>query len=97
MVGNRVTYMAESRGWWCDEQAGFRRLRSAEDQVLNISQSVLDGFQKKPAERTVMALLDFSRAYDTVWRADLMNVLLRRGGPVPVHSVDRGIPTQQAS
>ena len=81
MVGNRLTHIAESQGMWCQEQAGFRGLRSTEDQILRISQSIDDGFQRKPALRTVLALLDYTKAYDTVWRSDLYSILLDSGVP----------------
>jgi ribonuclease HI len=85
MVANRLQHLAESKGLWTEDQAGFRGQRSAEDQILRITQSVSDGLQARPSRRTVLALLDFSKAYDTVWRADLMDCLLRAG--IPVHYV----------
>ena len=55
---------------------GFRRLQGTKDQVLRLTQSISDSFQAKPALRTILALLDFSKAYDRVWREDLLNTLL---------------------
>ena len=81
MIAGRLSFLAESREWFSDDQAGFRRLRSAEDQVLRITQSVHDGFQCRPTNRAVLALLDFSKAYDTVWRERLLGVLLDSGVP----------------
>ena len=79
-VANRLGHVAESLGLWTPDQAGFRAQRSTLDQVLRLSQTVDDGFQKaKPADRTVLALLDFSRAYDKVWRADLLDCMLKKG------------------
>lgn len=80
MVANRVRYLAESCHWFSDYQAGFRQTRSTEDQVLRLVQSISDGFQQRPkAERTVLSLLDFSKAYDRVWREDLFDTLLLKG------------------
>ena len=81
MVYERLMYIAESRHLLSDDQAGFRRLRSTEDQVLRITQSISDGFQCKPPRRTVLALIDFSQAFDTVWRQKLIHVLLDNGIP----------------
>jgi len=83
MVAKRLSHIAETRGLLTEDQAGFRGLRSTEDQVLRISQTVSDGFQAKPAKRSVLALLDFSKAYDTVWRTLLMSDLLAAGVPYP--------------
>ncbi len=45
MVHNRLYKLAETRGWLCSEQAGFRKLRSCEDQILRITQTISNGFQ----------------------------------------------------
>ena len=82
MVASRLSYLAESNGWWSEDQAGFRCMRSCENQVLRLSQSISDAFQDRPASRTVLALLDFSKAYDTVWRERLLEILLDKGVPL---------------
>jgi len=58
-------------------QAGFRPGRSTIDQVFLLSQSIWDGFQKKrPPERTVLATIDFSKAFDSAWHSALFYKLL---------------------
>ena len=37
----------------------------------------------KPTQRSVLALLDFSRAYDTVWRERLLMCMADKGVPTP--------------
>jgi hypothetical protein len=65
------------------DQSGFCPQRSTEDQVIRLSQVISDGFQaKKPANRMVLTLLNFSKAYDKVWRADFLDMRLRKGVPV---------------
>ncbi|MEL7521032.1 MAG: reverse transcriptase family protein, partial [Cyanobacteria bacterium J06553_1] len=81
MVAGRMQHLAEERGWWGQEQAGFRRRRCTEDQVLRLSQDISDGFQRSPSQRTVLALLDYSKAYDRVWREELLDVLMDCGLP----------------
>ena len=81
MVATRLSYLAETRGWWCPEQSGFRRQRCCEDQILRLSQSISDGFQSRPPLRSVISLLDFSKAFDTVWRNRLLHILLDKGVP----------------
>ena len=68
-------------------------MRSFEDQVLRISQSISNGFQTRPASRTVLALLDFSKAFDTVWRDRLYEILLAKGMPQMMVSWIRGFLT----
>ena len=67
MVKNRLTHFLEKNNILCPEQAGFRRMRSTQDQVMKITQQVADGLNhRRPAKRTLLALIDFSRAFDTV-------------------------------
>jgi hypothetical protein len=85
MVAKRLQHLAESCGMLNSNQSGFRPQRSTEDQVIRLSQAISDGFQaKKPPNRMVLALLNFSKAYK-VWRVDLLVTMLRKG--VPVHYV----------
>jgi hypothetical protein len=45
--------------------------------------AVSDGIQaKKPPNRTVLAILDFSKVYNKVWQADPLATILRKGVPV---------------
>ena len=81
MIAGRLQHLAEERGWWAQEQAGFRRRRCTEDQVLRLAQDVSDGFQQSPSQRTVLALLDYSKAYDRVWREVLLEELMDAGLP----------------
>jgi ribonuclease HI len=83
LISNRLYNMAENRSWLINEQAGFRRGYCTEDQILKLVQQISDGFQKKLPERTVIALLDYSKAYDRTWRERLLQKLIELG--VPTH------------
>ena len=49
-------------------QAGFRHGRSTLNQILFLSQFMSDRFNKlKPGSRTILATIDFSKAFDSVW------------------------------
>jgi len=58
-----------------DFQAGFRAGRSTIDQVLQLCSIIEDGFQLK--QKTAVALVDLTAAYDTVWHQGLRLKLLR--------------------
>ena len=45
-------------------------------------QLVSDGFQSTNKERTVLMLVDYSKAYDTVWRNGLLQKMLDIGIPL---------------
>jgi ribonuclease HI len=83
MIAERLYFLAETKGWFSKFQAGFRKGRGCEDQILRLAQSIDDGFQHKPPKRSVMVLLDFSKAYDTVWRERLLTSMLQKGVPSP--------------
>ena len=56
------------------EQAGFRRGKSAADQVTLLTQDIEDSFQR--GEKAGVVLLDLTAAYDTVWLRGLHLKLL---------------------
>ena len=60
-----------------DEQAGFRRCRSTEDQITHIAQHVEDAFQEK--KHTVAVWVDMEKAFDKVWKNGLHLKLLAMG------------------
>ena len=90
LIMNRLYYEAETKEWISNKQAGFRAQRSCEDQVLRMVQGVSDNFQEKPSKRTVMALIDYSKAYDRVWREDLLLDLIHLGCPMQMVRWFRG-------
>ena len=68
MIATRLKHLAESRGWFNSQQTGFRKGHGCEDQIIRIIQAVENGFQAYTMKRSVIALLDSSKAFDTVWR-----------------------------
>jgi len=58
-----------------DFQAGFRARRSTIDQVLQLCSIIEDGFQLK--QKTAVAFVDLTAAYDTVWHQGRRLKLLR--------------------
>ena len=83
MLGERLYHLAETKGLFNHQQAGFRKGRGCDDQINRVIQAIQDGFNEKKMHRSVLVLLDFSKAYDTVWRERLLMTLL-----------DQGVPTQ---
>ena len=63
-------------------QAVFRRGRSTLDQILYLSQSISDGFNKpRPGSLTILSTIDFSKAFDSVWHPALFDKLISAGLP----------------
>ena len=77
LILSRLTFHLESNHLLSTCQAGFRPGMSPLDQNLTLSQSIWDGFQKKkPPDRTILASVDFSKAFDSVWHSALFHKLL---------------------
>jgi hypothetical protein len=75
LINNRLYFLDEKGGWFVDQKAGFRKHRSCEDQVIKLVHHVSDRFQTKingKPQRTVMALFDYSKAYDRTWKERLL-------------------------
>jgi hypothetical protein len=80
MVANWLQHLAKSCGMLNSDQSGFCPQQTTEDQVIRLSQAISVDFQaKKRPNWTVHALLDFSKAYNKVWWADLLATMLRKG------------------
>ena len=74
LILSRLTFHLESNYLLSICQAGFRPGRSSLDQIFTLSQSIWDGFQKKkPPDRTILASVDFSMAFDSVWHSALFH------------------------
>ena len=84
MISNRLYTMAENNNWFVNQQAGFRRGLCCEDQIIRLVQKVSDGFQQKPPLRTVIALLDYSKAYDRTWRERLLAKMIKMAVPTTI-------------
>ena len=72
---NTSHYLVYSSFWnliplFSPRQAGFRPGRSTLDQILLLSQSISDGFNKpRSGSRTILFSIDFSKAFDSVWHS----------------------------
>ena len=77
VINKRIMYKLESRNMLNENQAGFRSSRSVEDQLIRLSQTISDGFQDR--EKTTLALLDYAKAYDKVWRDGLLLKMIDMG------------------
>ena len=80
MVLEQLTYFLKQYSIFLPVQAGFRSGRSIVNQILFLSQSIADSFhQLKPAARTVLATVDFAKAFDPFWHSSLLSKLLSLG------------------
>ena len=61
------------------------RRRGLPSKIARITQGIFDSFERPQPGRAALALLDFQRAYDRVWRAALLAKLARL--QVPAHTI----------
>ena len=82
IILSRLLFFLESNSILSPRLAGFRPGRSTLDQILYLSQSISDGFNKpRPGSRTILSTIDFSKAFDSVWHRALFHELISAGLP----------------
>ena len=80
IILSRLLFFLESNSILSPPQAGFRPGRSTLDQILCLSQSISDGFNKpRPGYRTILSTIDFSKAFDSVWHPTLFHKHISAG------------------
>ena len=80
IILSRLLFILESNSILSPRQAGFRPGRSTLDQILYLSQSTSDGFNKpRPGSWTILSTIDFSKAFDSVWHPALYHKLISAG------------------
>ena len=82
IILSSLLFFLESNSILSSHQVGFRPGRSTLDQILYLSQSISDGFNKpRPGSRTILSTIDFSKAFDSVWHPALFHKLISAGLP----------------
>ena len=77
IILSRLLFFLESNSILSPCQAGFHPGRSTLDQILYLSQSISNGFDKpRPGSWTILSTIDFSKAFDSVWRPALFHKLI---------------------
>ena len=78
----RLLFFLEFNSILFPRQAGFRPGRFTLNQILYLSQSISDGFNKpRPGSQTILFTIDFSKAFDSVWHPTLFHKLISAGLP----------------
>ena len=82
LVQNRLQYWLEEKKALTPNQAGFRKGHTTADQLSRVAQSIFDSFELPKPGRAALALLDFQKAYDRVWREGLLAKMGRLGAHI---------------
>ena len=82
IILSHLLFFLECSSILSPDQAGFFPGRSTLDQILYLSQSILDGFNKpRPGFQMILSTIDFSKAFDFVWHPALFHNLISAGLP----------------
>ena len=68
----RFRHFLETKHQFTQEKAGFRARRSTEDHFTTLLHTISERFHPKPVQRTPVTLIDFSHAFHTVCRNNLL-------------------------
>ena len=80
IILSRLLFFLESNSILSPHQVGFRPGRSTLDQILYLSHSISDVFNKpRPGSGTILSTIDFSKAFDSVWHPALFHKLISAG------------------
>ena len=69
MIEQRLRSYLEGIGFINKYQSGFRQVKSTDDHLFRLSQSVMECFNRR--EHVVAAFLDVEKAFDNVWHNGL--------------------------
>ena len=82
IILSRLLLLLESNSILSPHQVGFCPGRSTLDQILFLSLSISDGFNKpRLGSRMILSTIDFSKASDSVWHPTLFHKLISAGLP----------------
>ena len=82
IILSRLLFFLKSNSILSPCQAGFHPGRSTLDQILYLSQSISNGFNKpRPGSWMILSTIDFSKAFDSVWHPALFHKLISAGLP----------------
>merc|ERR1711911_474744 len=76
MVNHRLVWFLETNNFLSPQQSGYRKNKSTMDSLSQLVDHIRKGFQDK---RHTTAVFDMEKAYDTVWRKEILNSLHRMG------------------
>ena len=77
MINSRLMWFLEKNNLLCSQQSGFRKNKSTMDALSQLIWHIEEAFKEK--KHTTVVFFDMEKAYDTVWRDEIINSLHRYG------------------
>ena len=69
VIEKRLRKHLEDNGFFSKYQSGFRKSKSTNDYLFDLSQTIMESFNR--GERVIAAVLDVEKAFDNVWHNGL--------------------------
>ena len=79
VIEKRLRKHLEDNSFFSKYQSGFRKSKSTNDHLLNLSQTIMESFNR--GEHVIAAFLDVEKAFDNVWQNGLMYKIYQLGLP----------------
>ena len=76
-MNHRLMWFLGKNNFLCPEQSGFRENRSTIDAFTQLTCHIEKGFKEK--KHTIAVFFDLEKAYDTVWRPEILNYMDEMG------------------
>lgn len=77
MINRRLTWFLEKNKITCKEQSGSRKGRSTSDALTQLTSHIEKSFKEK--KHTTTVFFDLEKAYDTVWRSEILISIHKMG------------------
>ena len=77
MINKRLQWFLETNNIVNRYQSGFRKNRSTSDNLLYLESEIMESFCSK--KLTLEIFFDLQKAYDTVWKRNIIQELLKTG------------------
>ena len=82
IILSSLLFFLESNSILSPHHASFHPGRSTLNQILFLSQSILDGFNKpRPGSQRILSTIDFFKSFNSVWHPALYHKLISAGLP----------------
>ena len=85
IICDQLIKILDEKGFFCKQQAGFRKGHSTHEHLFKLSQDIMNGFKRK--ECTLSVFLDVASAFDAVWTNGLKLKLQQIGLPKRLLSI----------
>ena len=95
LVKERLQTWLEQNGKLNKMQSGFRAQHATTDHVMRMTQMIADNFQVR--KRTVLTLIDYAKAFDSVWRPVLYHKMAEMEIPACYINLDKTVPVRNRS